>query len=65
VNTARDDGKTEGKEEGIEIGKVEGIEIGKLKEKREMALNCLKENIAIETIMKLTGLTKEDIEKLI
>ena len=52
VNTARDDGKIEGIEEGIE------------KEKKEIAIKCLKENIPIETIIKLTGLTKEEIEKL-
>jgi len=56
----RIDGIEEGKVEGIEIGRVEGIEEGI----KKIALNCLKENIPIETIVKLTGLTKEDVEKL-
>ena len=46
-------GKAEGKAEGI---KEKTIEIAK---------NLLKENIDVETISKTTGLTKEDIQKLI
>ena len=44
----------------FEAGVEEGIEKNKLK----IAKAMLKENIPIETIMKITELTKEEIEKL-
>jgi hypothetical protein len=37
---------------------------GKKEEKKETAKAMLKEKIPIETIMKITELTKEEIEKL-
>ena len=60
-----EEGKLEGKLEGRLEGRLEGKLEGKLEEKLEIAINCLKENIPIETVVKLTGLTKEEIEKLI
>lgn len=53
IEEAANKGKAEGKAEGI---KEKTIEIAK---------NLLKENIDVETISKTTGLTKEDIQKLI
>lgn len=52
IDTAFDDGKIEGKLEGI------------LEVKIEMAKFMKSENEAVEKIMKYTGLTKEEIEKL-
>ena len=49
-------GVEEGIEKGIEKGKKEGI----IKTAKAM----LKKNIPIETIMEITELTKEEIEKL-
>ena len=49
---------------GREEGKVEGLEEGRAEEKAEIAKKMLEENIEIETIIKLTGLTKEKIENL-
>lgn len=46
------------------IGKEEGIEEGKKKEKLEIAIEMLKEKMPIETIAKLTKLSKEEIEKI-
>ena len=46
------------------IGKEEGIEEGKKKEKLEIAIEMLKEKMPIETISKLTKLSKEEIEKI-
>lgn len=43
-------------EEGIEKGKVEG--------QKEIITRMLKEKIDIETISKLTGLTKSEITKI-
>ena len=45
---------------GREEGKAEGLAEGKA----EIAKKMLEENIEIETIIKLTGLTKEKIENL-
>ena len=55
------EGKAEGKTEGLAEGKVEG----KAEGKAEIATNLLKENYPIEKIIKVTGLTKEEIEKII
>ena len=57
-------GREEGKAEGLAEGKAEGLEEGRAKEKAEIAKKMLEENIEIETIIKLTGLTKEKIENL-
>ena len=45
-------------------GKKEGIKEGKEKEKIENAKKMKEEKIPIETIEKITGLTKEEIENL-
>ena len=49
-----------GVEEGIEKGKKEGKREGVIKTAKAM----LEKNIPIETIMEITELTKEEIEKL-
>jgi len=56
----RNEGKTEGIEQGIEKGKLEGE-----KEKAIMvAKNMLKDGEPIEKIVKYTGLSMEEMEKL-
>ncbi len=52
--------RREGKAEGIK----EGIEKGRLAEQILMATAMKKENIDIETIKRITGLTIKEIEKL-
>jgi len=47
-----------------EEGLKEGVEKGKEEEKNKIALNCLNEGMPIDVIIKLTGLTKQQIEKL-
>ena len=68
IEIGREQGIEIGKEQGIEIGKEQGIEIGKERgieqNKKEIANSMLKENIPIETIMKITKLSREEIEKL-
>ena len=49
---------------GMEKGKEEGIEIGKEEEKIKTAENMKKEQINTSIIVKITGLSPEDIEKL-
>ena len=45
-------------------GQEEGYESGKIDREIEIARNMLKENIALETIIKCMGLTKIEIEKV-
>ncbi len=52
--------KEKGEKDGIKKGKIEG----KQEEKLEIAKNSLKEGLSIELIIKLTGLSKAEIEKL-
>ena len=59
------EGEAKGKAEGLAEGKAEGIDEGKTIGKAEIAINLLKENYPIEKISKVTGLTEEEIEKII
>ena len=72
IDTAKQEGKEEGiaigKEEGIAIGKEEGIAIGKEEGKNERNLEIAKGmlvmNIDEATVIKLTGLTVEQLQQL-
>ena len=72
IGTARRKGIEEGKREGIEEGKREGIEEGKREgrkdgieyEKNEIARKMLAENLEVEFITKVTGLSEEKIKEL-
>ncbi|MDD5836505.1 MAG: transposase, partial [bacterium] len=55
-NTAYEDGKSKGRLEGKAEGKLEG--------KIEDVKNALALNLDIETITKITGLSKEEIKKI-
>ena len=57
---ATEKGLKEGRQKGLEQGIKQGIEQNNL----EVAKKMLKENIEVETISKITGLTKEEIAKL-
>ena len=59
-----DNGKEEGRAEGHEEGRAEGEKIGHTKAIKEMAKKLLKQDMKIETIAEITGLTIEEIEKL-
>lgn len=52
------------RESGFIDGKTEGKKEGELQKSLEIAQNMLKENMPIEVISKLTGLSQEEIEKL-
>ena len=64
----KDWGRQEGIREGIKEGKKEGIkegmEKGRYKEKVSIAKGLLKDHIALEKIIKYTGLTEEEILNL-
>jgi len=51
-------------EAGLHYAKEEGIEEGRCEEKIEVAKKMLEEDIDIEKIVKVTGLSKEEIKKL-
>ena len=51
-------------DEGYKCGRKDGIAEGEAKGKTEIAKNMLKENVNIELISKVTGLSLEEIEKL-
>ncbi len=61
---AREDGIEEGIEIGMEKGRIEGLNEGKMAEKRQLALNMIAEGIAIETIVRVSGLSSEEIMEL-
>ena len=54
----------EERQEGIKEGKAEGIKEGMEKRNYTIAKSMKKENIDIETIKRITGLTIKEIEKL-
>ena len=57
-------GVEEGKARGVEIGEARGIEQGKRATSLNFARNMLKNNYSIENIMEITGLSREEIERL-
>ena len=65
MRTAREKGLEEGIKEGREEGIKEGIKEGAKQERLEIAKNMLEEKVDIQIIAKVTGLTKEEIDKLI
>ncbi|MBO5397483.1 MAG: hypothetical protein J6A36_00905, partial [Clostridia bacterium] len=52
------------KNDGYQEGKEDGLKEGKMDEKQEIAKNMLKKHFDLEVIADITGLTKEEIEKL-
>ena len=61
-------GIEDGEVRGIEIGEVRGerrgIEIGKHNTSLNFAKTMLKNNYSIDNIMEITGLSRDEIEKL-
>ena len=75
-NKGIEDGEARGERRGIEIGEARGIEIGEARGERRgieigkhntslnFAKTMLKNNYSIDNIMDITGLSREEIEKL-
>ena len=55
---------TIGRKEGKEKGRIEGEKEGKKQKEIEIVKKMLKEKFNIETIQRITGVKKEEIEKL-
>ena len=68
LNTAKleglTEGFTEGRAKGLAEGRTEGLAEGEMRERIKMAGQALKMGMSVEDIAKLTGLTREEIEKL-
>ena len=60
IAEATERGKAEGLEEGFEKGETKGSEKSKL----EIAKNLKRKGMDIDTIAEVTGVSKEEIEKL-
>ena len=64
LEEGREKGIEEGKREGRREGRREGIKEGRKNGINEVAKRMLKEKIDIKLIEKMTGLTRDEIEKL-
>ena len=64
VSCAKKEGIAEGHATGLAEGHAAGLAEGKLEEKKNILNNLLKINMDLDTISKVTGLTKDEIEKL-
>ena len=68
LKQGKEEGLKQGKEEGLKQGKEEGLKQGKeeglKQEKRKIAKKLIELNFPIEQIEYITGLKKEDIEKI-
>lgn len=64
MKEGRAEGRAEGRVEGITEGMKEGKIQGENEAKKTIARNMLNFKIDIETISKITGLTKEEIKKI-
>lgn len=60
----REEGRVEGREEGREEGRVEGRAEGMLEEKKRTALAMINNNLSVEVISSVTGLSADDIAEL-
>ena len=57
LDTAKEEGRAEGREEGIEAGRAEGIAM--------VAKTMYAKGMDIETIASMTGMDKNELEKLL
>jgi len=57
-------GKKIGREEGLQEGLKEGRKSGRQEVRREVALNMIRDGFEVEKIIKLTQLTRGEIEQL-
>jgi predicted transposase YdaD len=68
ITTAREEGIKIGEERGIKIGEEKGIKIGEEKGRQErdieIAHQMKLEGLSIELIIRLTGLSREEVERL-
>ena len=63
-NTIKEDGYNNGYNDGKDAGLTQGKELGAKEKMVEIAKKMLKENVDVDFIVKMTGLSKEELEKL-
>ena len=61
---AREEGEASGLAKGEAIGREEGWKAGRAEEKQETAIAMFKLEIDMNNIMKVTKLSKEELEKI-
>ena len=61
---AIEEGLEEGRKKGIEQGIQQGVKKGEKNAKIEIAKKMKEEKVDLETIIKFTGISKEEIEQL-
>ena len=64
IDTAKQKGLAEGMEKGMELGMEKGMEKGMNQKALDIARNMLADGVDINLIMKYSGLTQKQIEKL-
>ena len=68
LTSARANGKARGLKEGLKLGREEGLQEGREKglqeAKKEIIINLLKENISLEKISKISGLSINKIKEI-
>ena len=61
IQKGRQEGVREGRQEGVREGRQEGIEEGESKAMHNLAQNMRTEGLSIETIMRITGLSEQEV----
>ena len=64
IDTAKQEGLAEGMEKGMELGMEKGMKKGMNQKALDIARNMLADGVDINLIMKYSGLTQEQIEKI-
>ena len=64
LDTAKRDGYQAGRQEGRQEGLQEGLQEGRRESQHQIALEMLRDNAPIEMVMKWTGLSKKEVERL-
>ena len=63
------EGKEEGKEEGLKQGEIKGLKKGRIEGKKAMIIeiirNGVSNNMSLETLTQLTGLTENEVLHII
>jgi predicted transposase/invertase (TIGR01784 family) len=69
MDTAFEEGKEEGKEEGLKQGRIKGLKKGRIEGKKAMIIEIIRKgvsnNMSVETLTQLTGLTEKEVLDII
>lgn len=69
LDTAFEEGKEEGKEEGLKQCRIKGLKKGRIEGKKTMIIEIIRKgvsnNMSVETLTQLTGLTEKEVLDII